>query len=143
MLLGFNKFLLGTCIFGLLIRRSICQSNITMSSALYTPGTHSIAYITFPDETVAKKVSHDAVTKKLAACANIIPGITSIYEWEGTINSDPEVLVMMKTRTSKVDELSRFIRENHPYSVAEVITVPIENGNPPYLDWITKSIPEK
>lgn len=142
MQLVFNRLLLGTCVFGLLLRRTFSTSNITMSTS-YTPGSHSIAYITFPDEIVAKKVSHDVVIKKLAACANIIPGITSIYEWEGKINSDSEVLVMLKTRTSKVNELSKYIRENHPYSVAEVISVPIENGNPPYLDWISKSIPEK
>lgn len=49
---------------------------------------------------------------------------------------------MIKTRSSKVDELAKYVRENHPYEVAEVISMPIENGNPPYVKWITDVIPE-
>lgn len=71
---------------------------------------------------------------------NIIPGIQSIYEWDGRINEDTEHLLMIKTTTENVDDLSTFVRENHPYSVAEVISVKIENGNPPYLDWLQKSV---
>lgn len=50
---------------------------------------------------------------------------------------------MIKTTTSRVDDLSKFVRDNHPYSVAEVISTPIENGNPPYLKWIGEMVPEK
>lgn len=71
---------------------------------------------------------------------NIIPNIQSIYEWEGKINEDLEYLLMIKTSTDKIDALSTWVRENHPYSVAEVISVKIENGNPPYLDWIKKTV---
>jgi periplasmic divalent cation tolerance protein len=92
---------------------------------------------------VAKKLAHGIISNKLAACVNIIPKITSIYEWDGKINEDSEVLLMIKTTTSRVDELAKFVRENHPYSVAEVISTPIENGNPPYLKWIGEMVPEK
>ncbi|XP_055586922.1 protein CutA homolog isoform X2 [Uranotaenia lowii] len=118
----------------------------TMSSqsqtSKYEAGLHSIAYVTTPNDTSAKELAHKLVERKLAACVNIIPGLTSIYEWEGKINEDHEVLLMIKTRTERVDELSKFVRENHPYSVAEVITVPIANGNPPYLDWLSRTVPE-
>lgn len=118
----------------------------TMSSSdsqpKYEAGTHSIAFVTTPNANSAKELARKLVEHKLAACVNIIPGLTSVYEWEGAINQDLEILLMIKTRTSRVDELIKFVRGNHPYSVAEVITVPIENGNPPYLDWLGKIVPE-
>ncbi|XP_065085003.1 protein CutA homolog isoform X2 [Ochlerotatus camptorhynchus] len=112
------------------------------SQQKYEAGTHSIAYVTTPNANSAKELARKLVERKLAACVNIIPGLTSIYEWEGKINEDQEILLMIKTRTARVDELSKFVRENHPYSVAEVISVPIENGNPPYLDWLSKTVTE-
>lgn len=91
---------------------------------------------------VAKRLAHGIVSKKLAACVNIIPGVTSVYEWEGKMNEDNELILMIKTKTDKVDDLSKFVRENHPYSVAEVISTPIENGNLPYLKWIHETVSE-
>ncbi|XP_063707274.1 protein CutA homolog isoform X1 [Culicoides brevitarsis] len=111
------------------------------SSSKMTP--YAVCYVTAPDETIAKKLSHEIITKQLAACVNIVPQITSVYAWEGKINEDAEVMLVIKTKKSRVDDLSEFIRANHPYSVAEVISMPIENGNPPYLDWIGKTVPEK
>lgn len=98
--------------------------------------------MTVPNEEVAKKLAHGIVSNKLAACVNIIPGITSVYEWEGKINEDNELLLMIKTKTGVVDNLVKYVRENHPYSVAEVISTPIENGNLPYLKWINDVVPE-
>lgn len=91
---------------------------------------------------VAKKLAHGIISNKLAACVNIIPSVTSVYEWEGKIQEDNELLLMVKTQTGKVDDLSKFVRENHPYSVAEVISTPIENGNLPYLKWIHDTVPD-
>ncbi|XP_050073208.1 divalent-cation tolerance protein CutA [Anopheles maculipalpis] len=105
-------------------------------------GDYSVAFVTVPDNTVAVNVARQLVEKSLVACVNIIPGLTSIYAWEGKINEDPEVLLMIKTRTSRVEELIRHVREVHPYSVAEVIAFPIAHGNAPYLDWIGKTVPK-
>nr|CAH7728831.1 unnamed protein product [Callosobruchus chinensis] len=106
-----------------------------------TFGEHSVAYVTAPSEEVAKKIAHGLVGKKLAACVNIIPRITSIYEWEDKINEDSEVLMMIKTRTSKMDQLTEFVKANHPYTVCEVISLPIQNGNEAYLKWINEVVP--
>lgn len=104
----------------------------------YVAGSASVVYVTAPDEGTAKTLARGLIQCKLAACINIIPSITSIYMWEGEINEDPEVLMMIKTKTSKIDDISKYIREHHPYKVAEVISVPIENGNAPYMDFLTK-----
>ncbi|XP_035903459.1 divalent-cation tolerance protein CutA isoform X1 [Anopheles stephensi] len=110
------------------------------ASTAPAPGEYSVAFVTVPDNTVAVNVARQLVEKSLVACVNIIPGLTSIYAWEGKINEDPEVLLMIKTRTSRVEDLIRHVREVHPYSVAEVIAMPIAQGNAPYLDWIGKTV---
>uniref|UniRef100_A0A182P176 Divalent-cation tolerance protein CutA n=1 Tax=Anopheles epiroticus TaxID=199890 RepID=A0A182P176_9DIPT len=106
-----------------------------------TGGEYSVAFVTTPDSAVATKLARQLVERKLVACVNIIPGLTSIYAWEDKVNEDPEVLMMIKTRTARVEEVIRFVRESHPYSVAEVIAMPIAAGNAPYLDWIGKTVP--
>jgi len=112
-------------------------------SSRYIDGTHSMAFVTAPDETVAKKLAKGLVENKLAACVNIIPSVTSVYEWEGKINEDSELILMIKTRTSRIDDVSKYVRENHGYDVPEVISAPIQNGNAAYLDWIGQIVPEK
>ncbi|CRL01788.1 CLUMA_CG015004, isoform A [Clunio marinus] len=109
---------------------------LNMSKPAYQAGSVSACYVTAPDEQIAKKLAHGIISKKLAACVNIIPRVTSIYEWEGKVNEDSEVLLMIKTKTSRVDDLSKYVRENHPYSVAEVISTPIENENMKILSFI-------
>lgn len=108
----------------------------------YQAGSNSVAFVTTPDRESAKKLARSIIERRLAACVNIVPQIESIYLWEGKVNEDNEYLLMIKTRTERVDELSKFVRENHSYSVAEVISLPIQNGNLPYLNWITQTVPE-
>lgn len=116
------------------------MANVTSS---YVPGTHSMAFVTVPDDQMARKLAKGLLEKKLAACVNIIPNIKSVYEWEGKIEEDAELILMIKTRTSRVNEVAQYVRDNHSYDVAEVISAPIANGNPPYLDWIGQIVPEK
>ncbi|KAL1273446.1 hypothetical protein QQF64_029308 [Cirrhinus molitorella] len=114
----------------------------SMASDSYSSGTHSAAFVTCPNDTVAKELARGIVEKKLAACVNIVPQITSVYEWQGKIEEDSEVLLMIKTRSSKIPALAEYVRSNHPYEVAEVISLPIDQGNPPYLKWIGDVVPE-
>ncbi|EDV99660.1 GH12292 [Drosophila grimshawi] len=109
----------------------------------YLAGTNSVAFVTVPDKDSAKKLALGLIERKLAACVNILGKIESIYMWEGKINEDQEYLMMIKTRTTRIAELSKFVGENHPYSVPEVISLPIEAGNLPYLKWIMQTVPEK
>merc|ERR1719483_284448 len=99
-------------------------------------------YVTVPDIKTAKDLARPLIQKKQAACVNIIPQITSIYEWDGKIEEDNEVVMLIKTATSNVDEISTFIRKNHPNDVAAVISVKIDNGNPPFLDWVSNIVKE-
>ncbi|KAK6641087.1 hypothetical protein RUM44_012788 [Polyplax serrata] len=113
-----------------------------MANYTYVKGLHSVAMVTVPNHEVAKKLAHGVVENQLAACVNIIPQITSVYKWEGKIQEDSELLLVIKTKTSLIDKLSEFVKSNHPYEVCEVISMPIEKGNEPYLKWISDVLPE-
>ena len=78
----------------------------------------------------------------MAACVNILPGVTSVYEWEGKIQTDSEVLLMIKTRSEAVPALSELVTREHPYDVPEVIATSIEDGSRKYLDWIGETVPK-
>ncbi|XP_052789562.1 protein CutA homolog [Mya arenaria] len=106
----------------------------------YVAGTHSMAFVTVPDIAVGKKLAHGIVKGRLAACVNIIPSVTSVYEWEGKVEEDSELILMIKTTTERIPELSKFVRENHPYDCAEVISSKIDDGNEPYLKWIGETV---
>ncbi|KAI5646450.1 cutA1 divalent ion tolerance protein domain-containing protein [Phthorimaea operculella] len=117
------------------------MSDITSGSV--DADKYSVAYVTVPDMEVGKKLAHGLIKEQLAACVNIIPELTSIYMWKGEVNEDKELLLMIKTRTSQVDKLTEYVRSHHPYEVCEVISLPIKNGNPPYLKWIGENVPGK
>ena len=71
---------------------------------------YSMAFVTAPNSDKAKEIAGGLVSNKLAACVNIIPGITSVYEWEGKIENDSEVLMMIKTRSARIGELTEFVK---------------------------------
>ncbi|RLU23379.1 hypothetical protein DMN91_003583 [Ooceraea biroi] len=132
--------LVGVLMLFCLVRGIRTQLHRNMSSLA---GQHSVAYVTVPDDAVAKKIARGLVENKLAACVNIIPQLTSIYEWKGSIQEDPELLLMIKTRTEAIDALTKYVKENHPYTVCEVISLPIQNGNIDYLNWINEVVPSR
>ncbi|XP_006860426.1 PREDICTED: protein CutA isoform X1 [Chrysochloris asiatica] len=127
--------LLPRALFSMASRSAPSQSSPTSDSG-YVPGSVSAAFVTCPNEKVAKEIARAVVEKRLAACVNLIPQITSIYEWKGKIEEDSEVLMMIKTQSSLVPALTEFVRSVHPYEVAEVIALPVEQGNSPYLHWV-------
>jgi periplasmic divalent cation tolerance protein len=99
-----------------------------------------IVLCTVPDEGIAEKIAEALVSEKLAACVNIVPGITSVYRWKGAIEHDRELLLIIKSAQDAYPALENRVRALHPYELPEVIAVPIGNGLPEYLDWITNSL---
>ncbi|XP_059693778.1 divalent-cation tolerance protein CutA-like [Haemorhous mexicanus] len=104
-------------------------------------GEVSAAFVTCPNLSVATELARALVQQRLAACVNIVPGVTSVYTWQGKLEEDSEVLLMIKTRSSRVPALSDFVRSHHPYEVPEVVALPVAQGNPPYLRWVRDSVP--
>lgn len=97
---------------------------------------HCVVYVTCPDAKSAEKIAAALVAEKLAACANIVPDIRSVYEWHGSIENDAEHLLIIKTRLARMDQLTNRVRELHDYDVPEVIAMPIISGSSDYLDWV-------
>jgi periplasmic divalent cation tolerance protein len=89
-----------------------------------------------PDASVAKSISHQLIEKRLAACINQLPGIRSVYRWNGVIEEADEVCLLIKTRQSHYAELEMTIKTLHPYEIPEIIVLPIINGLPSYFQWI-------
>jgi periplasmic divalent cation tolerance protein len=96
-----------------------------------------LVFTTLPNADKAYEVARALVEEKLAACANVLPAIRSIYRWEGKLQDENEVLVLLKTRAENVERLKARILELHPYEVPEVLAVPVESGYQAYLDWLS------
>ncbi|OQV15873.1 putative Protein CutA-like protein [Hypsibius exemplaris] len=116
----------------------------SMASAVSSdPPQFSVSYVTAPNDTIAKFIAKGLIERKLAACVNIVPGVTSIYVWKNELQEDSEVMMIIKSRMSLLHDMTRFVRENHPYEVCEVISTPIVHGNPAYLDFLRQgTLPE-
>ncbi|WJX41269.1 hypothetical protein P8452_28646 [Trifolium repens] len=101
-----------------------------------------VVYVTVPNKEAGKKLSESIVKEKLAACVNRVPGIESVYLWEGKIQTDSEELLIIKTRQSLLEALTDHVKANHEYDVPEVISLPITGGNLKYLEWLKESTRE-
>ena len=95
-----------------------------------------VVLITAPNEDDAAKMANDLVVSGLAACVNIIRNIRSIYRWQGKIEDEGEVLMLVKTRKERFKDLEKRVRELHPYTVPEIIALPIIEGFEGYLGWL-------
>ena len=96
-----------------------------------------IAVLTnLPDSESAFNLAREVVHLRLAACANVLPTVTSFYRWEGKEEAAGEVPVLMKSTQDRYLELERAILARHPYDVPEIVAWPIERGFGKYLDWV-------
>jgi periplasmic divalent cation tolerance protein len=102
--------------------------------------SYSIILVTTPDLKTARILAKAALTKRLIACANLIPKLESHYRWKGKIEKSSEVLMLLKTTSSKLSALEKLILAEHPYDTAEFIVLPVTRGSQRYLDWITNSV---
>ncbi len=94
---------------------------------------------TFPDADTARRVGRELVEKHCAACANILPGVESVYRWKGKVEEAKETLVLFKTSADRYQALETTLRELHPYDVPEIIALPIEEGLAEYLRWVSEN----
>ena len=92
-----------------------------------------------PDRAVALQIARALVEQKLAACVSILAECTSVYRWQGRIESAGEVPLLIKTRAALYAEVEATIRRLHPYELPEIVAVSIVRGSSDYLDWITAS----
>ena len=103
-----------------------------------------LVFSTFPDEASARKAARRLVEERLAACINILPGLTSVYRWQGKIEESHETLLLIKTSTEAYARLESSLKACHPYELPEILAVGAEAGLPAYLDWIAgESAPKK
>ncbi len=91
---------------------------------------------TVPDVETGARMGRALVEERLAACVNVLPGVRSIYVWEGATRDDGEALCVIKTRSARFPELRDRLAALHPYELPEIIAVPLAEGSPPYLAWV-------
>lgn len=103
-----------------------------------TPQTDCrLVFCTCPDQETAARIAERLVGERLAACVNLLPGLTSIYRWQGAIEHATEVLLLIKTVAGRLPALTETLRGLHPYTVPEIIALPITDGLPDYLTWVS------
>ena len=102
--------------------------------------TDIVLFITTADTEEAQRIAGALLNERKAACVNIVPGIDSLFWWQGKLDSAQENLLIVKTRASVLDEIVRLVRELHSYDVPEIIALPIIGGNQDYLEWMGNEV---
>ncbi len=100
--------------------------------------SHRVAFITCPSQESAEAIAESLVSSQAAACVNIVPGVRSVYRWQGEICRDQEVLLVVKSTAAKAEEVASCLAKHHPYTEPELIFLPILEGSSTYLDWVTQ-----
>lgn len=95
-----------------------------------------MVFCTVPDPDTGRKLARFLVDQRLAACVNVVTGLTSVYRWENAIEEDPECLLVIKTARARFDALRASLAEAHPYDVPEIIATPVVDGLPDYISWV-------
>lgn len=105
----------------------------------------SVAVIlcTVPTRDVADTITRALLEKKLAACVNIAGPVTSVYEWEGSIQEDTEYQLFIKTTQACADDTYQCVKQHHPYDVPEWLVIDNISGSKPYIDWLTTTVSDK
>jgi periplasmic divalent cation tolerance protein len=99
-----------------------------------------VAMVTAPTMEEAAQLGRMLVEERLAACANLVPGLRSIYRWQDAVQDDAEVLLLIKTTANVFDRLAQRIQELHSYDIPEVLALPVVAGLPAYLQWLTAQV---
>lgn len=102
-----------------------------------------VAFSTCPDEATARHVSHTLVSERLATCVNRLAGVTSTYFWDGRLQDDAEILLIIKSTAARQAELVARLQALHPYELPELVILPVTGGNEPYLQWVRSGVEQK
>lgn len=95
-----------------------------------------ICLTTCPDRDTARQIASDLVERRLAACVNLLPGVQSVYRWEGAVTQADECMLLIKTVDTQLAALTAHLTALHPYAVPEVLALPVTAGLPAYLAWV-------
>ena len=101
---------------------------------------HIVMLCTVPDQESGAKIARALVEERLAACVNLLPGVGSVYRWEGKVEEASEALLVIKTTAARFEAVKKRIKELHSYELPEIIAVSITAGSSEYLKWLTDSI---
>ena len=101
------------------------------------PESAILLYIVCASPAEAKAIGLKAVESRHAACANILPGMSSIYRWEGRVETTAETILLLKTRAALFESCAALVRASHSYATPCIIALPIAQGTPDYLNWLT------
>jgi periplasmic divalent cation tolerance protein len=88
----------------------------------------------------ADRIAGALVERRLAACVNVVPGVVSVYRWKGAVQREGELLLVVKTRSEKLEALKEALTELHPYDVPELLALPVADGLAPYLAWLDDAV---
>jgi periplasmic divalent cation tolerance protein len=102
------------------------------------PDTVMVVLVTVPTAEEGRKLARATVDGHVAACGNVVPGLVSIYRWEGAVQEDEEAMVVLKTTQARLSALKERVVELHPYDVPEILALPVADGHEPYLDWVAR-----
>lgn len=103
----------------------------------------ALVLVTAPNLTTARKLARAALGAKLVACANLVPRLESHYWWQGKLERSNEVLLVLKTRRTRLAALEKLVLSQHPYDTPEFLALPLSAGTDRYLDWLCASVPPK
>jgi periplasmic divalent cation tolerance protein len=104
-----------------------------------TPADFVVVMVTVPDEETSSRLAHALVGEQLAACVNVLPGVRSVYVWEGEICNEGELLCLIKTRRELFPSVRDRVVDLHPYQVPEIVALPLVEGSEPYLTWLREN----
>lgn len=96
---------------------------------------HASVYVTCPDEETARRIARELLSRRLVACANLLP-VTSLYRWEGAVEEGREVAMFLKTRAERVEEVAKAVAQLHPYEVPCAVAFQLGEGHPAYYAWV-------
>lgn len=97
---------------------------------------HLVVLSTVPDQKSAENIATALVEERLAACVNLLPGLSSIYRWKAEVKREPECLLIIKTSAGRFEALRQRLRVLHPYQTPEILALPVSHGDSDYLAWL-------